>query len=40
MMFECLDVDALRGFDWDDGNIYKNEEKHGLDYKKIEEVFF
>lgn len=40
MKFDCLDTDALTGFDWDDGNIYKNERKHGLNYKLIEEVFF
>lgn len=27
-------------FDWDDGNINKNWEKHKIHYKDIEEVFF
>ena len=40
MNFDCLDIDSITGFDWDEGNIYKNEDKHGLNYKKIEEVFF
>ncbi len=40
MEFDCLDAEALMGFDWDDGNVYKNENKHGLNYKHIEEVFF
>ena len=40
MDFDCLDIESLIGFDWDDGNIYKNEEKHRLNYKVIEEVFF
>lgn len=40
MKFDCLDTDALTGFNWDDGNVYKNEKKHGLNYKLIEEVFF
>jgi len=40
MEFDCLDVESLIGFDWDDGNVYKNEEKHGLNFKTIEEVFF
>ena len=40
MEFDCLDVDVLVGFDWNDANVYKNEEKHGLNYKKIEEIFF
>jgi uncharacterized DUF497 family protein len=40
MEFECLNVASLTGFDWDEGNIYKNEHKHGLSYKTIEEVFF
>ena len=40
MEFDCLDAESLTGFDWDDGNVYKNENKHGLNYKLIEEVFF
>jgi len=40
MEYDCLDVESLIGFDWNDSNVYKNEEKHGLNYKKIEEVFF
>ena len=40
MDFECLEVDAATGFDWDDGNIYKNEKKHGIKWQVIEEIFF
>jgi len=40
MKFDCLDIESLTGFNWDDGNVYKNEKKHGLNYKLIEEVFF
>ena len=40
MEFDCLDAESLTGFDWDDGNVYKNGNKHGLNYKLIEEVFF
>ena len=40
MDFECLDVDSVVGFDWDEGNIHKNEDKHGLKWTTIEEVFF
>jgi uncharacterized DUF497 family protein len=40
MEFDCLDVESLTGFEWDDGNVYKNEKKHGLNYKLIDEVFF
>ena len=40
MDFDCLDIQNIVGFDWDDGNIYKNEKKHGLKYSTIEEVFF
>ena len=40
MEFDCLDAESLTGFDWDDGNVYKNEKKHGLNYKRIEEIFF
>lgn len=35
-----MDVESLVGFDWDDGNVYKNEEKHGVNFKRIEEIFF
>ena len=27
-MFDCLDIETVIGFDWDDGNIYKNEKKY------------
>ena len=40
MEFDCLDLESLIGFDWDDGNIYKNEDKHSINYKIIEEIFF
>ena len=40
MSFDCLDVSSAQQFDWDDGNINKNELKHGLKWKIIEEVFF
>ena len=40
MEFNCLDIEAIIGFDWDDGNIHKNEKKHGLKWTMIEEVFF
>ena len=40
MKFDCLDVEAIIGFDWDEGNIHKNETKHGLKWTTIEEVFF
>ncbi len=40
MKFNCLDVESIVGFEWDDGNIHKNEEKHGLKWMIIEEVFF
>lgn len=40
MEFDCLDVDAIVGFEWDEGNVHKNEDKHGLKWTAIEEVFF
>lgn len=39
-MSDCLDIKMVTGFDWDDGNVYKNKDKHGLDYWIIEEIFF
>lgn len=40
MEFGCLDLNDCFGFDWDDGNVYKNEKKHGIKWQTIEEVFF
>jgi uncharacterized DUF497 family protein len=40
MQFDCLDIKNIVGFEWDSGNIHKNEEKHGLKWTAIEEVFF
>lgn len=40
MKFNCLDIKNIVGFDWDDGNLYKNEKKHNLKWQIIEEVFF
>jgi len=40
MVFDCLDVEVIVGFDWNEGNIHKNENKHGLKWTAIEEVFF
>ncbi|MBN2895074.1 MAG: BrnT family toxin [Campylobacterales bacterium] len=40
MKFDCLDIAACVGFDWDKGNIYKNENKHGIKWQDIEEIFF
>ena len=40
MEFDCLDIDNFIGFDWDEGNIYKNQKKHGIKWQIIEEIFF
>ena len=40
MDFACLELENVIGFDWDDGNIYKNEEKHDVSWQEIEEIFF
>ena len=37
---EVLDFDHLIGFDWDEGNKQKNWEKHQVDFRECEEVFF
>lgn len=31
---------GLKGFEWDEGNKDKNEEKHGVTHLECEEVFF
>lgn len=40
MEFNCLEIEKIVGFEWDEGNIHKNENKHGLKWTAIEEVFF
>ena len=40
MKFDCLDLENIVGFEWDEGNIHKNEDKHNLKWSTIEEVFF
>lgn len=40
MNFDCLDVEKIVGFEWDEGNIDKNLKKHGLPHSLIEEIFF
>jgi uncharacterized DUF497 family protein len=40
MEFDCLDIENVIGFEWDSGNISKNEDKHGLKWTTVEEVFF
>ena len=34
-----LDFEDIIGFDWDEGNSFKNEEKHNVSIKDCEEVF-
>lgn len=33
------DFNKLREFDWDEGNINKNKEKHKVEYRECEEIF-
>lgn len=40
MEYECLNLEEIVGFEWDEGNLYKNEKKHGISWQEIEEVFF
>ncbi|MFT5661479.1 MAG: uncharacterized DUF497 family protein [Sulfurimonas sp.] len=40
MEVDCLDIEAIVGFEWDEGNIHKNENKHALKWTAIEEIFF
>ena len=35
-----FDFDSIIGFDWDEGNRQKNWEKHRVDFRECEEVFF
>jgi len=36
---EMVDLSKIQGFDWDSGNIDKNEKKHGVRWRECEEVF-
>jgi uncharacterized protein len=40
LKFDCLDVENIIGFEWDEGNINKNLDKHGLPHSLTEEIFF
>jgi uncharacterized DUF497 family protein len=35
-----LDLDRVEGFDWDEGNERKSEERHGVSQSEAEQVFF
>lgn len=35
-----FNFDANEGFEWDSGNVLKNQEKHSVDYRECEEIFF
>lgn len=34
-----FDFAKIAGFDWDEGNLDKNEKKHGINWKECEEIF-
>lgn len=38
-MQDTIDFSAVLGFDWDDGNLKKNEIKHGVTARECEEAF-
>lgn len=40
MDFDNFNLNEVVGFEWDEGNVYKNKKKHNLDKWEIEEVFF
>jgi uncharacterized DUF497 family protein len=35
-----IDFEKITGFQWDAGNAYKSQEKHGVSQGEAEEVFF
>jgi len=39
-MDAILEILACTGFDWDEGNLLKNWEKHGVSVAECEQVFF
>ena len=40
MDYPSMDLSQLVGFEWDEANQYKNEQKHEVHWSEIEEVFF
>ena len=40
MKFNCLDIESATAFEWNAGNIEKNEIKHKVKWNLIEELFF
>ncbi|MEJ2624191.1 MAG: BrnT family toxin [Pseudolabrys sp.] len=34
-----IDFGSIVGFDWDEGNIRKSADKHGVDFREAEQVF-
>jgi len=38
-IFTMIDLDKVKGFDWDGGNLDKSFEKHGIGPNQSEEVF-
>ena len=35
-----IDLSKITGFDWDDGNTRKSQDKHGVNQAEAEQVFF
>jgi len=35
-----IDLAQITGFEWDEGNSRKNEEKHGVSQSEAEQIFF
>ena len=40
MSSKTFDLDKIEGFEWDKGNLTKNKERHNVETKESEEVFF
>ena len=39
MYMSSIDLSEIQGFDWDQGNLDKNEKKHGVTWSECEEIF-
>ena len=39
-MNKSIEIEKCIGFDWDEGNILKNWEKHGVSASECEQIFF
>ncbi len=40
VQLDTMKIETVTGFDWDDGNRLKNQDKHGVSMEEAESAFF